>query len=79
MKYAITYALDDTWEGVDTLLVETDNYLFDMPSEEIADIFDTYACLGRERALALAEDESHWFARNVEDTDVDDTTGKGVK
>jgi len=77
MKYAITYALDDTWESVDTLLVETDNYIFDMSHEEIADIFDTYAYLGRERALALAKDESYWFVRSVEDTDVDNTTGEG--
>lgn len=71
MKYAITYALDDTWESVDTLLVETNTNPLDMPAEELADIFDTYACLGRERALALAKDEDYWFVRNVEDTDVD--------
>lgn len=71
MKYAITYALDDTWESVDTLLVETDTCPLDMPYEELADIFDAYACLGRERALALAKDGDCWFVRNVEDTDVD--------
>lgn len=74
MKYAITYALDGTWESVDTLLVETDICPLDMPVEELADIFEAYG-LERERALVLAKDESYWFVRNAEDVDVDNTKG----
>ena len=75
MKYAITYALDDTWESVDTLLVETDANPLDMPPEEIADIFEAYG-IEPERAKALAHDDDYWFSRNAEDVDVDNTKGE---
>ena len=75
MKYAITYALDDTWQSVDTLLVESDNNPLDMPHEEIADIFEAYG-IEAERAKELAKDEEYWFVRNAEDVDVDNTKGE---
>lgn len=73
MKYAITYALDDTWQSVDTLLVECENNPLDMPIEEIADIFEAYG-IETSRAKELAKDSDYWFIRNTNDTDVNNTT-----
>lgn len=72
MKYAITYALDDTWQSVDTLLVESDSNPLDMPSEEMADIFEAYG-IEAERAKELAKDSDYWFIRNADDVDVNNT------
>lgn len=70
MRYAITYATDDTWNSVDTIIVETNKAVLDMPSEEIADIFEAYG-LTRQQAMELAQDGYYWFVRNVDDVDVD--------
>ena len=70
MRYAITYATDDTWNSVDTIIVETNKEVLDMPSEEIADIFESYG-LTRQQAMELAQDGDYWFVRNVNDVDVD--------
>lgn len=70
MRYAITYATDDTWNSVDTIIVETNKAVLDMPSEEIADIFESYG-LTRQQAMELAQDGDYWFVRNVDDVDVD--------
>ena len=74
MKYAITYTLDNTWDGVDTLLVETDTCPLDMPPEQLADIFEAYTH-DRPSAEWVVE-EKMWFVRNVEDTDVDNRGNK---
>lgn len=71
MKYAITYALDDTWQSVDTLIVETEANPLDMPSMRLADIFEAYG-MEHERAVELAKDDDYWFVRNADDVDVKD-------
>lgn len=68
-KYAITFATDDTWNSVDTLLLTTPKNPLDMTTEEIAEIFIGYG-MDSERASMLAEDGDYWFIRNCEDTDV---------
>ena len=74
MKYAITYALDDTWDSVDTLIVETDTNPLDMPDDELAGIFEADG-IDHPQAMAIVE-EGMWFARNTDDVDVSDIGGE---
>lgn len=70
MRYALTYATDDTWNSVDTILVESNKPFTDMSDEEVADIFEAYG-LTRQQAMELAQDGDYWFVRDVRTVDVD--------
>ena len=69
MKYALTYTLDEDWNTTDTVLVELNNNPFDMPKQELKEMFERV--IGNEHyAELLSEDKNRqWFVRNVEDTD----------
>lgn len=66
MRYAITFTTDDTWDTVDTFIVETDTSPVDMTDEQLLKMFETYTTSAEE---IVAEPE-RWFLRNLEDTDV---------
>ena len=68
-KYAVTYTIDNDWQSVDTMLVETDTNPRDMTSEELFKMFDG-SVYNSEQAKMLANEPELWFSRNVEDTDV---------
>ena len=70
MRYAITFTTDrESWNSVDTFIVETDENPLDMTKEQIITMFDTYVC-DTDIAEKLADDEDLWFIHNVDDTDV---------
>lgn len=68
-KYAVTYTIDNDWQSVDTMLVETDTNPRDMTSEELFKMFDGYV-YNSKQAEMLANEPELWFSRNIEDTDV---------
>ena len=71
MRYAITFSTDmETWDSVDTLIVETDVNPLDMDYKQLYKTF--YGYLG-DRILAddIAKHHDMWFCRNLADTDVD--------
>ena len=70
-KYAITFATDDTWNSVDTMLVKSATNPIDMPISKIKGFFMLYG-LPEWEAEIVANDTEMWFVRNCEDTDVYD-------
>lgn len=69
MRYAITYTTDETWNTVDTAIIETDTNPMDMKEEQLQKLF--YKIFyDEEEANAMALDYDHWFVRNLDDTDV---------
>ena len=65
MRYAITFTSDESWNTVDTLIVETDTNPFDMTKEQLIKMFEAYI-IDSDVASEVANNQDYWFCRNLE-------------
>ena len=79
MRYAITYTTDETWNSVDTFIVETTINPLDMTDEQLVEMFKGYITYDGIVAENVALDGELWFVRNLDDTDVKMEGGKNEK
>ena len=70
MRYAITFTTDETWNTVDTFIVETDTNPMDMSEEQLTKMFETYTTDSIISENLATDFKDNWFCRNLEDTDV---------
>lgn len=66
MRYAITFTKDDSWNTVDTFIVETDITPLDMTNDQLVEMFESYT----DDAEEIVAESERWFLKNLEDTDV---------
>lgn len=69
MRYAITFTTDDTWNTVDTIIVETDISVVDMSKQQLVKMFESYTG-DDDIAKEIVKEKERWYCRNLDDTDV---------
>lgn len=70
MRYAVTFTIDETWDTVDTFILESDTNPNDMNEEQLTKMFETYITDGIVASNLASDYKRYWFCRNLGDTDV---------
>lgn len=70
MRYAVTFTTDETWNTVDTFILESDTNPIDMNEERLTKMFEAYITDSIVASNLASDYKGYWFCRNLGDTDV---------